>query len=158
MASATIEESSEHRYELKRNMAFPWLIFELQVTSKQLHVNTRNYILGFIPAGKSTVSYPLHSISSVVTYSGFSLFRLIWNLCFVALYIFVVSSYPIITSSIFLIVLAVALELRLLHRLLKQVLIITNHAGERVFLHVSFVERKRIQEIAGVVNKAIAEL
>lgn len=147
-------ESNVSGVKVSPSLLTPYLRSELMCSSTRLVYKVPNTLLGLIPLGSEENTIPLKSIASVNTSVKLKLARLLIGLILLIVGLSSISSLPLGTVIILLIIAAILLAMSF-----PASLNVVNHAGGITSVTVSILEKGALQKFAKELqNRVFADL
>lgn len=128
-----------------------WLKVNLRLSAKGLNGRNPNTIFGIIPAGYNSVSYSLKQISGVAVETKVSVAKVIFGLLFAFAGL---SGFAGGFGSFVILIIGAAIFVAGL----TAALAVTNTGGVTQYIKVSLIDRSRLEDFAGKVQKAVLDL
>lgn len=130
-----------------------WLKVNLRLSGKGLNGRNPNTIFGIIPAGYKSVSYSLKQISGVAVETKVSVAKVIFGLLFAFLGLSTILAGEFFVGLVLLIIGAAIFTAGL-----TAALAVTNTGGVTQYIKVSLIDRSRLEDFTGRVQKAVLDL
>ena len=129
-----------------------WLKVNLRLSEKGLNGRNPNTIFGIIPAGYNSASYSLKQISGVAVETKVSVPKVIFGLLFSFAGLSGILGGEFFGSFVLLIIGAAIFVAGL-----TAALAVTNTGGVTQYIKVSLIDRSRLEDFAGKVQKAVLD-
>lgn len=130
-----------------------WLKVNLRLSEKGLNGRNPNTIFGIIPAGYTSVSYSLKQIAGVAVETRVSVAKVIFGLLLAFL-----GLSGILAGEFFLSFVALIIGAAIFTAGLTAALAVTNTGGVTQHIKVSLIDRSRLEDFTGKVQKAMLDL
>jgi len=124
----------------------PWVKLNLVLTNRRLAGKNPNFLLGLIPTGSSSVTYPLSNIAGVATNTRISILGLIFGAIFVLVGITDLRAVLSLVIGVVLLLNAFYADIQ-----------VTNSGGAKLSHRVSIFNKGAAESFVHEVNTAIAE-
>lgn len=122
-----------------------------QITNRRFMGESRNYLLGLIPTGTNTVTYPLKNIASVSSSTNTRIGALLFGV------VLVLMGLASISNSVVGALVLIAIGAVIAVQAICTVIAVTNNSGQTVALPVLFFEREAAMNFVTRVNTLLAE-